>query len=562
MGSASVSRPKAVGRVSAARGRLTVSRPLAAIVVLALGAYLYGIQRDMPHAVEADEPFFVAPAVRATVTGDLNPKWFGHPGSTIIYPLAVIYHGAEIVANHGPVVGPDRAVEADFIAHRRRFYVLARLLSVAWALLTLPLVYLVGLRAFGRRAGILGALLFALLPIVVDHAQIVRTDTAGVFFAMLAMWCLLRLHEKPTVRRQLAAGAAIGLGISTRYFLVLAVPLLLTLGVAQMIRNRSEGRALLAAAAPVACGLGAVVVAFAASTPYFFLDFHYAWSSLISENESHHLGADGLSPPGNLWWYLTSAIPRSMYALPALAALAGAVLIAVGRRAEQLILLGFTVVFVLGVSLSHLHWQRWIIPVLPLLALFAAHALYAGADRVGRRLAFDRARVASLAGAVALAALPAYGFAAAVRQAGSTTRLEARRWVIAHVPKGTMIAVEEYSAPLDGAGFTVTRPCSTSPNGRWGTTYAPLDGSSFSVAQPCSLLVDGGVADYYRRGYRYLITSSRIDNRYRAEPRRYPHEVAFYRALSRQALLVARFTSSATLAGPEIRIYRLNRPIA
>lgn len=34
------------------------------------------------------------------VGGDLNPHWFGHPGSTVIYPLALLY-GLIYVAGRG-----------------------------------------------------------------------------------------------------------------------------------------------------------------------------------------------------------------------------------------------------------------------------------------------------------------------------------------------------------------------------------------------------------------------------------------------------------------------------
>ena len=34
------------------------------------------------------------PAARMAWKGDANPQWFGHPGSTVIYPLAIAYRAA------------------------------------------------------------------------------------------------------------------------------------------------------------------------------------------------------------------------------------------------------------------------------------------------------------------------------------------------------------------------------------------------------------------------------------------------------------------------------------
>ena len=45
---------------------------------------LRGITWGLPYLYDPDEHFFVDPAVRIVTTGDLNPHWFGHPGSTVI----------------------------------------------------------------------------------------------------------------------------------------------------------------------------------------------------------------------------------------------------------------------------------------------------------------------------------------------------------------------------------------------------------------------------------------------------------------------------------------------
>jgi 4-amino-4-deoxy-L-arabinose transferase-like glycosyltransferase len=50
------------------------------------------------------------------------------------------------------------------------------------------------------------------------HAQLVRTDAAGMFFGMLALWACVRLRDAPTARRHVATGVAIGLAVASRYF--------------------------------------------------------------------------------------------------------------------------------------------------------------------------------------------------------------------------------------------------------------------------------------------------------------------------------------------------------
>ena len=74
---------------------------LAAIVAIALGLRLWGIKGDLPFVPHVDEPVFVVPAVEMAAKGNANPGWFGHPGSTVIYPLAAAFRAWSIVANGG-----------------------------------------------------------------------------------------------------------------------------------------------------------------------------------------------------------------------------------------------------------------------------------------------------------------------------------------------------------------------------------------------------------------------------------------------------------------------------
>src|SRR5438552_4067159 len=88
---------------------LATERPAAAdrtwrwLLLLALVVYVWGIQKNLPYVSEVDEhSFWVARAVGMADRGDLNPGWFGHPGSTVLYPLAAIYrlgYGADVAAD-------------------------------------------------------------------------------------------------------------------------------------------------------------------------------------------------------------------------------------------------------------------------------------------------------------------------------------------------------------------------------------------------------------------------------------------------------------------------------
>jgi hypothetical protein len=504
---------------------------LGGLLVAALVLYAWGIRRDLPFVFDNDEELFAVPAVTMLATGDANPHWFGHPGSTVIYPLAAIYRLWDVVAHRGPLLGANPNLRAAFDADFGDFYLFGRLLSVAYAVLTLPLVYAVGRRVFNIRVALVGTVLTALCPLAVSHAQMLRTDSAGTFFTMLSLWLCLKVVDEPTLRNRLLAGAAIGLAIATRYFMVTLVLILLMAEVAAWKRNAdARQRSWL----EIAVGPLAIAAAFAISTPYFFLDLPTALRDLLAQNQAAHPGADGLSPAGNFVWYLTEAIPSSLTWPQAVLAAIGLILSIRARQPLQWLLAAFVVVYVAAISLSNLHWSRWIIQILPLCALFAAKAL----DEITRRLS-TRLQANAQAQPVMILSLTALVAASSlyeiivtdIRDSRPSTRILARQWILQHLPPGSRIAQEWYAAPLAGTDFVVSE--------------------SFSLAEK------GKLENYLSEGYRHVIASSHIYGRFFAQPERYKAEVEFYSRLFMQARLLQEWTPLLTRGGPVIRIYDL-----
>src|SRR5262249_47583111 len=112
------------------------------------------------------------------------------------------------------------------------------------------------------------------------------------------------------------------------------------------------------------------------------LDLPTLERSLGAENETSHIGADGLSVGGNFLWYLKDGLPADLTYPVALAALVGLTLALLTRPRSALLLLGYVVLHVALISTSALHWHRWTIQVLPIAALFSGYALQWSLQRV------------------------------------------------------------------------------------------------------------------------------------------------------------------------------------
>ena len=141
---------------------------LVALVVVASAAHLWALHRDLPMQ-DPDESAFVGPAVRIAATGDLNPHWFGHPGSTVIYPLAGFFHVWDALFHQGPLVSSHSALTSRLHRFPTDFYVIGRLWSIALSVAALPLLFAVGRRVFNTRVALIATAIWAVLPFPVAN---------------------------------------------------------------------------------------------------------------------------------------------------------------------------------------------------------------------------------------------------------------------------------------------------------------------------------------------------------------------------------------------------------
>jgi hypothetical protein len=518
------------------------------IMAITLALHLWGIHRDLPYVTE-DPRWIVNPAIRIAASGDLNPREFAYPGSTLIYPLAAVYRAWYAVGHAGSWWHPDPGLRRSFAAHAAEFYLLGRLLTVVYALFSVPLVYALGRQTVGERAALIGALLAALYPTELFAKQ-VRTDSASLFFALLGLWACLRLYRRPTTGNQIVAGGAIGLAIGTKYYLGALVAVLGTVDALVVRRRMREGAKTSGAWLGGSVGVAAIAVAFLCCTPYFLLEFSAVLASFRLHFGSTHIGADGLSPSGNLLWYVTSALPSSISWEQTVFAIIGMTVALWRRSVEPMLLLVFVAAFVVGISASSLHWARWLIPILPVFALLAAEGLTITASAIGARLglAWGLQQATIVLAVLALCVAPLRQIAQTNRvYTNPSTNVLARQWIEQNLPPGSHLAFEYQTLPpplqSDSLGVGI---------------WTNRDGGRNLVEMSMSQLAVRGTVDYYvRSGFRYLVTSSLFYAYYPSNADRYPAEAAFYRTLIDNSRLLYEVKPSATHEGDEIRVYEI-----
>jgi 4-amino-4-deoxy-L-arabinose transferase-like glycosyltransferase len=530
--------PRSEEQVERPPSRRRTSVGVTVIILVLMGfsavAHVSALHRELP-LQDTDEAAFVRPAVDIAATGDLNPHWFGHPGSTVIYPVAVLIHTWDAGWHGGPVLGSHGELKDRFVRDPTPFYVIGRLWVIALSVASIPMIYLLGARAFNRRVALIGAALWTVLPYPIHHARIVRTESAAVFFGVVALYFCVRAWQEPRRRRWVVAGLSVGVAVSSRYFMIALAPALL--GAVALPLRRDVRRAAVAAAIAVS----SMIAGFVLTTPFFLFDLHTARRNLNAEATVPHTVATGFSRPGNARWYLADAIPHSMTWPLYVLALVGLAIVLWRRVGRQLLLAAFCVVFLIGISASALHWQRWDIELIPVLVLLAALTIYEVSMRLSAWLPASMAPafVIPVVAAAVLAIGPLVDLVDTNRHDRDIgSRLEAREWLQGNAPPGSRVVQDSQLFNLP--------PRSIAPIGH-------------DIRIDYSLDTTKTVDQYRAVGYDYIVTFAGDPFHYFTQEKRYPKQAQFFRGLACETRLVAYFRELDRTKGPPITVYRLDQ---
>jgi len=409
---------------------------LLAVVASAFAVRVFGLDFDQNHFFHPDERAIGDAILKLSWRPlQLNPHFFAY-GSLPFYLTRGLCSLLRALS------GRDWFLSYDGVVHVGRF------LSALAGALTVALLATVGRRLYGQKTGLLAGLLLALAVLHVQTSHFASTDVTLTLFVLLALAASGRLARRGRIEDALVAGALTGFAIATK---ASAAPLVLPLAVAVFFAcrpARAWGRGMLLLAA----GGCAVLAAFFLGEPYAFLDFHEFWRSL-SEQGAMVRNA-GTVPYTNQY----IGVPNFLYeakeiVLWGLGPLLGvAALWASARRLAYVrklsdvewVFASFFVPYVLLTCTFEVKFPRYLLPVYPLLALWAAAWLTEKAEsgRAGRVLR------GAVVGGTAIWVL---AFAGIYTRPHSF--VTASHWFHDAVPEGTRVLEEDWDE-----GFPFTFP--------------------------------------------------------------------------------------------------------
>ena len=534
----------------------------ALILLVALVLRLHGIGFGLPGLYDPDELMFELGGVRMLSHASLDPAWFGHPATTTMYGLALVdiavylvghalgwfpnlrAFGAAIYTNPGWVILPGRWLMALF--------------GVALVWQTMRLAR----ELDSERAARIAGTLVAVSPLAVGWSQVIRTDVMGAYFVMLCLSATLRAARAPGLRQDALAAFWLGAAIATKWPMALA-----GLGMAGLlVRAVLLGKTTPAnAALRLGRFLAMGVIALLVVSPYLIIDHATVVRNLQGEVQLHHLGATGGSMWWNLTWYGGQILHHGLGLAGLVLAAAGCACMAMRWRGnESAWLIGSVLLAMVALIVpQHLVWSRWVVPLIPLLAVAAGQAMAVLAGAVGARFG-TVARGCAMVAVVAVLWLPLVldDLAHATARLNDT-RQRASAFAVAHIPAGSRVLIEHFGFDLYPQPWQILFPL-----GRAGCVDArallrgKVDYAAINDARDGRSNVDYGTMP------RALAPSCRADyailtqyDRYGAERGNFPQEYRAYRELLTGSQQMAVFAPAYGISfGPITRVVRLVPP--
>jgi 4-amino-4-deoxy-L-arabinose transferase-like glycosyltransferase len=422
------------------------------ILSLALGVRLWGLDFGLPYTYHVDEPRYLNAAVGMWQNGNLDPGWFMQP-SLYTYLVALVvggyyYYGRLTGQFSSPADLFQTPYNFDGLTQQPAQFLLARLLTVLLALLTIWVVYAMA-RRWMNKAGALAAAAFLTFSIFhVTSSHFVATDAPVALFIMLALYFCGRLVDTGNTRDYLLIGFFTGLAMGTKYSAyVLVAPALL----AHLIAWRQEKTRLFSTGLLLMGGTAAVT--FLVTTPYalvntekFVADIQYEWTH---HKVRGHVGSEGESGE----WLLRQLLTRSDRWLTLLAAVG--FLAALWRRNWPVILtFVFVLTYFVSMASNLVRFERFLVPMIPAMCIGAGYSFAVLNDWLAGRLSPQARKVVLLLLGLLLLMNSFVSVITFDRLlAENDVRTTARNWVKNNLRSDVVIAREYFSPNLDALSY-------------------------------------------------------------------------------------------------------------
>ena len=343
----------------------------------------------------------------------------------------------------------DHAVAA--APEQAALFLAGRLVSALLGSATTIVIFAIGTRLAGRKCGAVAAFFAAIAPLSVVHAHFLTVDVPATFFVSMTLLWSMRLLERQSWREYGLAALWAGLAAATKYTagIVILAPLL------AHVLNRNPLACRKHRAAEVVVLITLFLLFFLLACPGPVLNFGAFWDGTYPGSgvryelfEHSRTGHDLLFVNTGLgWWYHLVVSLRYGMGLPLLISGIAGLLWAFSKRSKpDLVLLVFFLVYYTASGFSAVRFARYMIPLIPVLCVWAARLFVDTSHSVNRR------KVLAVTALLVAAGTGVNTFELVRQMAGKDPRDAAADYLILHSVPGSSVAFAKipwfYSPPL------------------------------------------------------------------------------------------------------------------
>lgn len=301
-------------------------------------------------------------------------------------------------------------------------------------------------------------------------------------------------------------------------------------------------------------GMLTLVVCFMVADPLFFINLKeqvkvFVYTPMFFGENDTFPTAGGLGLIGNALWYIKGSLLWGSGPPVLILSIMGMVYALLKKRKRDFAILFFSLMYFIGICKGALKWERYVIPLLPFISLYAAVFLTYIIESIKRPILPERVKALILTVlTIAIVTLPLiniirYDYLLTQKD----TRVISKEWVEANIPTGSKIGQDAYTGKLIPTNYDITKKYSLGID-----TYE----------------------HYVKSGYQYLIVSDTQYERYFAGSSNFKNYAIFYKTLFSKGELLKeiklkdefwphqkdRFSKYHIHISPIIRIYRINSP--
>ena len=484
-----------------------VSAALTVIILAGAAARFVGGSWGLPLDLNSDEWVIVHGAIDMAKRHSFEPPYFSRPDhvemqlSNLAYlAYSHLFHGSSPQTLYASDPAP--------------FILISRTITACFGVAMIVVAYLIGKR-FTAAIGVMAAFVVAFFPPFVDNSHFASPDVPLSFAFMIVILACMRYLASPSWGNLLLASFGVSFAIAIKYPGALGALMIAITVIVGGVQARAWSRILVHGAAAIAAVVGFLFVI----SPVLFTNLSAVVLTATAQAADTHAGADGLGWSGNMLYYVEGLATSGGIIL--LVCFALGVLWSVRLRLLQSVPLWAGAIVWVTLSRVPLHWDRWALPMDLTPLLIAPIGAY-----YSFRYLLDKGAARWLSwGAVGLGAVLAANLAA------GSVAVSAR-----YVAKDSQTFAPDFAA----RGIVDTNTIFEG--------YSPLLPGVFNIIFDRFDVVDGrlvlGSQDHNRSGMRYVVLSSSMYHRYKAEPK-YGAEQKFYALLDRQFPLLTTYYPAA-----------------